>query len=75
MKKIILQTSICIFCLVFATSCSKNVKSPAKKTTATTNTTVSTKTQNQNQTQTTTQQGHTCNGGSSSGNNGQNGTY
>lgn len=74
MKKIILQTFVCISLIAGTTACSKNVKAPVKKTTATANTTVST--QNQNQTQNTNQQGHTCGGGSNSSNNAHNsGSY
>jgi hypothetical protein len=65
MKKIILHSLFCITCFAFITGCSKNVKAPAKKSTATTNTTTITSTQ----TQDTNQQGHTCGGGSNQSSN------
>jgi hypothetical protein len=62
MKKIILHSLFYIACLAFITSCSKNVKAPAKKSAATANTTNTTSTT----TQTQNQQGHTCGGGGNS---------
>lgn len=63
MKKIFLRIMVYAFCFAFVAGCSKNVKAPVNKATATTNKTTSTQTQDQNTS------GHTC-GGSSTSNNG-----